>query len=199
MNTTLIVPGLNGSGPTHWQSWFEVHIKASRRVHQADWSRPDLAEWAARVAEAIDDAPTPVWIVAHSFGCLATVAASRTHGARIAGALLVAPADPGRFGLSAELPTNALPFPTVLVASTNDPWARLMTAGYWAHRWGSHFINIGAAGHINVDAGYGPWPEGLAIFDALQQGETDLLTHPHKIGVHARPHRPTLSLGVLGA
>jgi hypothetical protein len=28
----------------------------------------------------------------------------------------------------------------------------------WALRWGSDWINLGNAGHINVDSGYGPFP-----------------------------------------
>ena len=36
MDTTLIVPGLHGSGPEHWQSWFERHIDNCVRVVQSE-------------------------------------------------------------------------------------------------------------------------------------------------------------------
>ena len=39
---------------------------------------------------------------------------------------------------------------------------------------GSQLVNIGAAGHINVDSGHGPWPRGLALFKALQAAQGDL-------------------------
>jgi len=96
MGKVLIVPGLRNSGPTHWQSWLETVLPDTRRVEQADWERPCLSDWAARVREEIDAVGEPLWVVAHSFGCLAAVTAGLVRGARIRGALLVAPADPAR-------------------------------------------------------------------------------------------------------
>lgn len=75
-HTTLIVPGFHGSGPTHWQSWFEARLPDARRVIGIDWEAPVLARWAGAVRDAIDRAPGPVWVVAHSFGCLASVVAA---------------------------------------------------------------------------------------------------------------------------
>jgi predicted alpha/beta hydrolase family esterase len=174
MTPTLIVPGLSGSEPAHWQSWFEHNIQGTSRVEQTDWETPDITRWANAVGDMLEAAIAPVWIVAHSFGCLASVVAINSHPSKVAGAM-VAPADPDRFDLAYIIPEDRLPCPSVVVASTNDPWVRLMTAGYWANRWGSHFINLGAAGHINVDSGFGPWPEGLALFDNLRRAQTDLL------------------------
>lgn len=48
----IVVPGLNGSGPTHWQSWIEALICA-QCVEQDDWARPDIDLWSARVEQAI--------------------------------------------------------------------------------------------------------------------------------------------------
>ena len=42
METILIVPGLRGSGPRHWQSWFEKRLPNCKRVMQQDWDKPDL-------------------------------------------------------------------------------------------------------------------------------------------------------------
>jgi len=210
-HTTLIVPGFHGSGPAHWQTWFEAQVPGARRVSGIDWEQPVLPHWAQAVRDGIDDAPGPVWLVAHSFGCLAAVLAASSRRERVAGLLLVAPADPERFnprGLrdastSPELPSLAGwiprgPFdvPSLVVASTNDPWVHLSSAAYWAQCWGSQLENIGAAGHINVDSGHGPWPRGLALFKALQaaQGDLPLGTIP----CHSRrcdglplPHRAT--------
>lgn len=192
-STTLIIPGLYGSGPGHWQSWMESRIEGARRVQQADWSVASLDAWSARVGAAIDDAVGAVWLVAHSFGCLAAVAALAQRSDPedcVAGMLLVAPANPERFGprglltnggsplkqttepkdtITAQLPHQRLGVAAVVVASSNDPWMRLTAASVWADRWGAQFECIGRAGHINVESGHGPWPQGLALLERLQR------------------------------
>lgn len=172
MPAVLIVPGLNDSGPKHWQSWWQAREPGAMRVAQTDWRTPDLARWAARVGESLEQAAEPVWIVAHSFGCLASVRAAVDYRGRVAGALLVAPADPARFGLDAELSEHPLDFPSLVVASTDDPWLSFERAAYWAIRWGSRLVNLGQAGHINAESGYGPWPQGQALFRELTRGDT---------------------------
>ena len=99
MDTTLIVPGLHGSGPDHWQSWFERKIAHCVRVVQSDWNTPNLPQWSAKLRRELNRVPGRVWIVAHSFGCLAAVQTAFDYGERISGLMLVAPADPARFGL----------------------------------------------------------------------------------------------------
>lgn len=188
-HTTLIVPGFQGSGPTHWQSWIEAQLPGARRVADIDWERPILARWANAVRDAIDRAPGPVWVVAHSFGCLAAAVATADRPERVAGLMLVAPADPDRFtptGLRDEtrhhpqdslaqwIPRHTLAVPSLVVASTNDPWVRLSSAAYWADCWGSQLENIGPAGHINVESGHGPWPAGLQLLQRLQAASEDL-------------------------
>lgn len=188
-HTTLIVPGFHGSGPDHWQTWIEGHIRDARRVVGIDWEKPVLAQWAQTLRTEIDRAHGRVWIIAHSFGCLAAVLASTSRPERVAGLMLVAPADPERFGprglrkaddltaqpgLSGWIPRTPLAPPSVVVASTNDPWVRFSSAMYWADCWGSQFENIGPAGHINVDSGHGPWPAGLALYEALRMASADV-------------------------
>ncbi len=133
--TVLIVPGLNDSGPGHWQSWFETQLPDTVRVIQPDWSLPNLDAWAANVAAAIDASPTPPLVVAHSFGVLATVRARPRAGKRIAAAMLVAPADPDVFGYARLMPRMPLPYPSVLVASQTDPWLSFGNAAIWAGHW----------------------------------------------------------------
>lgn len=163
----LVVPGLNGSGPAHWQSWIEGLIGA-QRVQQDDWSQPDIDSWSARVDGAIVAQARPVWLVAHSFGCLASVVAASRWADRIAGALLVAPASPDRFGITSRIPDTALPFPALLAASRNDPWMKFLSAAQWADRWGARLVDLGEAGHVNPESGHGPWPVGLELFRQLQ-------------------------------
>jgi predicted alpha/beta hydrolase family esterase len=89
------------------------------------------------------------------------VRAERFQSGLIAGALLVAPADPARFGIERAVPQVPLLFPTTLVASANDPWMSLENARLWAENWGSTFVPLGHAGHINAQSGLGDWPAGL--------------------------------------
>lgn len=97
-HTTLIVPGFHGSGPGHWQTWLEQRLPDARRVRGVDWEAPVLARWAAAVRREIDESAHAVWLVAHSFGCLAGAVAAADRPERVAGARLVTPADPARFG-----------------------------------------------------------------------------------------------------
>ena len=85
------------------------------------------------------------------------------HGARVPGALLVAPADPSRLGLGEATLAAPLPLVSTLVASTNDPWLKFVKAGALAMQWGSRLASIGACGHVNVQSGHGEWPAGLAL------------------------------------
>lgn len=170
MSTTLIVPGLKSSGPAHWQTWFEQHIPGSVRVIQRDWNDPHLPDWSSRVRRDISRTAGQIFIVAHSFGVLAAVQAANDYATRISGALLVAPADPDKFGVAEYVPNTRLPFPSVLVASTTDHWMTLERAAHFAGLWGSDLVNLGAAGHINAESGFGPWPEGLALQERLRRG-----------------------------
>jgi hypothetical protein len=169
MTTTLIVPGLRSSGLTHWQTWLERRVAGSIRVAQRDWNDPHLPEWSARIRREIVRVQGQIFIAAHSFGVLAAVQAASDHAERIGGALLVAPADPERFGVADFLPTKRLAFPTIVVGSTNDPWMSASSADHWSRVWGADFVNLGAAGHINAEAGFGPWPEALVLLERLRK------------------------------
>lgn len=169
MPTTIIVPGLKSSGPTHWQTWLEHRVAGSLRVTQRDWNDPHLPDWSSRVRREIIRATGSIFIVAHSFGALAAVQAASDHTERISGALLVAPADPNRFGIAEFLPSKPLGFPAIVVASTNDPWMTFERAEHWARLWKADFISLGEAGHINAEAGFGPWPEALALLERVRR------------------------------
>jgi hypothetical protein len=154
------VPGLRGSGETHWQTWLEQEFAGSARVVQDDWSLPDLDRWADRVAETVESlGPGPHALAAHSFGCLAALhAVARRPGLAVAQLLLVAPAEPAKFELAHRLPRARLRVPSCVVASDNDPWMSAASARAWARRWGSDWLNLGDAGHVNVASGFGPLP-----------------------------------------
>lgn len=167
----LVVPGLHDSGPAHWQTWLAAHFRHSVRVEQDDWGRADLVAWAGRIAETLDRHPGSRWVaVAHSFGCLALahcLAERQKQG--VEAALLVAPADPEKFAVLPLLSLSALPVPSVLLASENDPWMTLDSARAWARAWGTQFINLGQVGHINTESGFGPLPQAKTLVELMIQ------------------------------
>lgn len=163
----LIVPGLRGSGPGHWQTRWQALFPRFERVVQRDWDVPDLRLWSARVAETLHQSSRPTLLVAHSFGCLAAVHGACAGVPQVAGALLVAPADPHKFGVEREMRCRTLPFPSIVIGSLDDPWMDGRRAAEWADAWGSDFINAGALGHINAESHLGDWDYGLALMALL--------------------------------
>lgn len=164
----LIVPGFGDSGPEHWQSRWEAKLSTARRVTMPDWHRAEAGQWSGAIAEAVARATRPVVLIAHSLGVISIAhAASRFEG-RVAGAFLVAPTNIERENLTAGISRDFLPlprepftFPSLLIASRSDPYCDFEVAADMANAWGSALVDAGEAGHINVDSGHGPWPEGL--------------------------------------
>ena len=168
----LVVPGLNGSGPDHWQTRWERQLSTARRVEQASWDAPEREDWVPRIVAAVASAPRPVVLVAHSLGVIALVhAAPRLDAARVRGAFLVGPPDvedpsraPPETLRFAPIPRDPLPFPAILVASRTDPYCSFERAEDLAYAWGAAIVDAGDSGHINAESGHGPWPEGLMRF-----------------------------------
>lgn len=168
----LIIPGIGGSGPDHWQTRWEEKLSSARRVHQADWNKAVKKEWVATVEAAIVAAKRPVVLVAHSLGVLTAAAAvQQAPKGKVVGAFLVAP--PGKPAIIsrddidhdfAHISHDPLPVSSTLIASRNDPYCPWLDAEELAYAWGSAFIDAGDSGHINSDSGHGPWPEGLMRF-----------------------------------
>jgi len=174
MTNYFIIPGYGGSGQNHWQTHFENTQSNFQRINQKDWDNPNIREWAENIDNAISGyEPESVVLVAHSLGCLTVVEWAKHYNRKIKAALLVAPPDTEVINrkieknLFEETPNHKISFPTTLVASTNDPWATIEKAELYAQSWGSHFINIGEAGHINNLSGFGEWEQGLEILKTL--------------------------------
>jgi predicted alpha/beta hydrolase family esterase len=111
-----------------------------------------------------------VVLVAHSLGCMAAVHLPPEAAARVSAALLVAPADPERRAQLADfapVPHQRLPYRSILVASSNDPYCPVRLAGAYARAWGSEFLRLENSGHINVASGFGEWPLGLQLLAQL--------------------------------
>jgi predicted alpha/beta hydrolase family esterase len=171
----LILPGLGGSGPEHWQTLWEGCLPGCSRVEQSDWDSPRLDVWLKTADEAIARAGGAVVLVAHSLACSLVAHGARRPGwANVAGALLVAPADvespehtPPETRNFAPIPRAKLPFPTIVVASSDDPFGPLERARLFAQAWGAEFVEVGAKGHINAASGLGEWPEGKRVLETL--------------------------------
>lgn len=170
MCSIIIIPGWRDSGPGHWQSLWAEQLPGTVRVQQDDWITPSRSAWVASITRTILAQPGPVVVAAHSLGCIATTHLPPEAAARIQGALLVAPADPERRGILADFapaPYQPLPYRSIIVASSNDPFCPIRTAGAYARAWGSEFVRLQNAGHINIEAGFGVWPLGLALLQSL--------------------------------
>lgn len=176
----IVVPGLGGSGRDHWQSHWLRDRRGAVRVEQRDWERPDLDEWVAALHSTVRRAAGPVVLVAHSLGCHTVAHWAHRHDARVRAALLVAPPDI-EYSASRGAPiagfgppaADPLPFPTVLAAGSTDPWAQLDRSRLLAAQWGARFVDLGAVGHVNPEAGFGPWPRGEELLRELLADSAD--------------------------
>ena len=176
MMRTLILPGLHNSDSGHWQSRWEAVDETMERVIQENWETPHCADWVARLDQTVAAAGPDILLVAHSAGCalVAHWAVGCPRG-QVHGALLVAPSDPEAASFPADatgfapIPLVRLPFPSIVVASSDDPFVTAARAQTFASAWGSRFVMIGEAGHINTVSHLGDWPEGLALLRIVRE------------------------------
>lgn len=171
----IIHPGLGGGTQEHWYRRWTSKLKTANVVEQDDWDNPDRVGWVNRLIETAAVASRPVVLIGHSLGVLTIAHAAQALGnLDVKAAFLVAPPDPdalpGTYPETASFcpaPQAPLPFPSFLLASTNDPYCNIVAADDLAAAWGSLFIEAGESGHINAESGHGPWPEGLMVFARL--------------------------------
>lgn len=174
----LFLPGRCNSGTAHWQTRWLGTFQNSSRLLQGNWNAPDPVDWVARLDAAVASAPRPLVLVAHSLSTIATArwaadAAPQTLS-KVAAAFLVAATDVENpdpaFDLVrsfAPVPMRPLPFPTLVVASRNDPRVSPARAEEFAKAWGAEFWDAGALGHMGNDDQLGMWPEGVLLLGRL--------------------------------
>jgi predicted alpha/beta hydrolase family esterase len=174
---TVILHGWQGSGPDHWQSWLAEQLRAAEREVRypdlPDADQPTLDGWLGALSATLDGLPDDGFdLVAHSLGAvlwLHHVAAGHTapRPARVA---LVAPPSP-----ATTVPELAPFFPvpldidavrraadgTVLVGGDDDPYTPEGIALAYGRPLKMPTTVIPGGGHLNPDAGYGPWPAVL--------------------------------------
>lgn len=165
----LIVPGYGDSEPGHWQSLWENRWPGSQRVRQRDWDHPERSEWVDTLEAAVHSMAMPPLLIGHSLGCTTIAEWSAQSQRPVLGAFLVAPPDPRAPGFPRDIQGYGRPyegplrFPTLLAASTDDPYATWARCIEMAVNWGAELVNCGPRGHINLESGHGEWPEGEAL------------------------------------
>jgi serine hydrolase len=176
MTDIITLPGIGGSGEAHWQTRWEALDRSMRRFQPSDWELPDLADWISALDRAVDISKSPPVLVAHSLACLLVAHWQSKSSRPVAGAFLVAVPDPRspvfpRDAASfADPPQEALRFPSLVLASTDDPYGDVRYVKKQAGRWGSGYLEVGHHGHINGQSGLGKWSQGRNLLTAFLAG-----------------------------
>lgn len=172
----LVIPGYRGSPAGHWQHRIVEKLSTAAFVGFDDWLFASLPAAIRQLSVVVKSSTRPVIFITHSLGGVilahampALIAAGQ--GPKMRGGFLVTPPSEDAIrNLSMIDPTfhatprEPLPFPSNLIASSNDPFATLEQSADLALAWGSQFVEAGEAGHINMESGHGPWPEGVMRF-----------------------------------
>uniref|UniRef100_UPI003F499332 RBBP9/YdeN family alpha/beta hydrolase n=1 Tax=Cupriavidus yeoncheonensis TaxID=1462994 RepID=UPI003F499332 len=172
--TVVIVPGFRDHIPEHWQTLLAERLQQQgRAVHIVPQIDQDKRLRRARVANlerVVSGISGPIIIVAHSAGCVFTAHWAQQTQRAVQGAILAAPVDydsplpPGYKDpqtLTEEgwtpIPRQPLKFPSIVIASRNDPVGKFERIRELADAWGSRFIDAGNVGHIGPTDGFGTW------------------------------------------
>lgn len=180
--TVLIVPGLRDHVAEHWQTLLEQRLVKVRSVPALETDKLNCIKRVKAIQAQFEEIDGPVILVAHSAGVLMTVHWAALYQHNIQGALLVTPPDlsakwpenyPSSVMLKQQgwdpLPDNILPFPSIVVASTNDHLASYEAVRTMAKTWGSQLLSLGEVGHLNPAAGFGYWAQAEQFIQQLDQ------------------------------
>ena len=178
--TVLFVPGLRDHVADHWQTLLAAEIPGSVTVEPLTKDRLSRKARVKALDEALSRIKGDVLLAAHSAGVLMVANWALAPTRRIRGALLVTPADveqplpagyPAYEDLAANgwlpIPRKRLPFPSIVVASRNDPLGGYDKVAALAHAWEAELHDAGDVGHLNPAAGYGPWLGALPLLKRL--------------------------------
>jgi uncharacterized protein len=162
----LIVPRHGGADGGDWPSRWLAKLSTAKFVAPDDPRELSRAAWIAAIRDAAKAATRPVLFVGHGLGAAAVVdAAPALKGVDVRGAVLVVPPDEDAVrriaGHEWRMPRAKLPWPSLVVASRNDPDGSYLAVAALAADWGAELIDAGLAGGIDAASGHGPWPEGL--------------------------------------
>ena len=168
----LIVHGLGGSGPDHWQTWLAGKLRDhGEKVAYPDLPEPDepsLGAWLRELEREVHaHEPSELVVACHSLGAVTwlhlaakaerklaervLLVAPPSAGAGVAeiGEFFPAPFDPDAVGRAAGSTR-------LVCADSGDPYRP--EAPDLFEPLGVPVDVIAGGGHLNTDAGYGPWP-----------------------------------------
>jgi uncharacterized protein len=168
----LIVHGLGGSGPLHWQSWLAERL----REHGESVSYPDLPNsdepsleaWLSVLErERSGREPGQLVVVCHSLGAVTWLHLAARAERRLAErVLLVAPPSAGAgvaeiaefvpAPLDAAAVSRAAGSTRVVCADSGDPYRPEGPELF--QPLGVPVDVIEGGGHLNPETGFGPWP-----------------------------------------
>ena len=171
----LILHGLEGSGPGHWQTWLADRLRAGGErvafpmLPEAD--HPRLDEWLRELGRHLQDSAPRAGrtVVCHSLGCLLWLHHARTATPEAGAARVLLVAPPCQSSGIAEI-DDFFPVPlspvavagaasqTRLVCAANDPYCPEGALRRYGNPLGLTVDLIADAGHLSGDDGYGPWP-----------------------------------------
>jgi predicted alpha/beta hydrolase family esterase len=167
----LILHGYQGSGPGHWQSWLAGRLRATdAQVSFPDLPDPDqpqLRTWLEELERELDVLASPPVVLCHSLACLLWLHHAALGAAPASRVLLVAPPSPQ---IELDALASFLPPPldaaalaasasegVRLVCSDNDPYCPEGATEAYADLALTADV-VSGGGHLNPEAGFGPWP-----------------------------------------
>lgn len=174
---TVLVHGWQGNESTHWQTWLAGQLRdGGREVRYPDLPdphTPELGAWLPALHGALAGLHDDDYdVLCHSLGSILWLHHAERPGRspRAARVLLVAPPSP-----TTTIPEFAsfLPVPldphtvraaadgTVLAGGDDDPYCAEGAALAYGRPLKMATTVISAGAHLNVAAGYGPWPAVL--------------------------------------
>ncbi|WOT04374.1 RBBP9/YdeN family alpha/beta hydrolase [Shewanella youngdeokensis] len=176
MLNIVFVAGYGNSTKGHWQHSWSQKVSDSYNsywVEQADWDNPNCADWIDALNVLVQSLQGPILLVSHSLGGSTIVEWSHkyaaTGAANVLGAFMVAVPDvnsehfPKAITGYGDAPSVKLPFPSLMLASTNDPYATLASTQKMVKQWGCRLTVMGELKHINAESNLGLWPEGYQL------------------------------------
>jgi len=169
----IMIPGLGGSGESHWQTFWEKNDPSIVRVEQKDWDNPVCQVWVDQVEDTLKGIPNKTFVlIAHSLGCATVIHAyAQQKLPNVIGVFMVALPDvnqedfPKECQFYSPLPDVKFEFPSIMIASSNDPYSSLNVIENTSKNLGSVFISLGERGHIGTAANLGNWDEGKILFE----------------------------------
>ncbi len=174
--TYLILHGWQGSGPGHWQTWLAGRLRATDAVvaypDLPDADAPDPDVWLRALEAELSALPAPPVVLCHSLACLLWLRHTAAGGHAAARVLMAAP--PSESGAPRELASffpvaldrgavaAVAPQGTRLVCSDADPYCPEGAVTVYGQPLGLPTDVLFGRGHLNPDAGLGPWPAAEA-------------------------------------